>query len=64
MAGGTVVVGDWSAMAATLFDREDAVVRMGYINDQFVRNMQTLLAELRAAFVVWRPTAFCKITGA
>lgn len=64
MTSGTVVVGDFSAMSATLFDREEANVRMGYINDQFVRNMQTLLAELRAAFVVWRPTGFCKITGA
>ena len=58
----TALVGDFS-MGCTLFDREQAVVRVGFINDQFIRNMQTLLAELRAAFVVWRPTAFTKVTG-
>ena len=58
----TALVGDF-AMGATLFDREQAVVRVGLINDQFIRNMQTILAELRAAFVVWRPSAFAKITG-
>jgi len=38
-------------------------VRVGTIDSQFVRNMQTILAELRAAFVVWRPAMFTKITG-
>jgi len=59
---GTALVGDFN-MGCTLFDREQAVVRVGFINDQFIRNMQTLLAELRAAFVVWRPTAFTRVTG-
>jgi HK97 family phage major capsid protein len=59
----TVLVGDFS-MGATLFDREQSAIRVGFINDQFTRNMQTILAELRAAFVIWRPTAFCRVTGA
>lgn len=58
----TGLVGDFS-MGCMLFDREQAQLRTGWINDQFVRNMQTLLAELRAAFVIWRPNSFCKITG-
>lgn len=58
----TGLVGDWN-MGATLFDREESAIRTGVINDQFVRNMQTILAELRAGFVIWRPTAFCKVTG-
>lgn len=58
----TGLVGDFS-MGATLFDREQSAIRVGFIDDQFVRNMQTILAELRAAFVVWRPTAFAKVTG-
>jgi HK97 family phage major capsid protein len=58
----TGVIGDWS-MGASLFDREQAAIRVGTINDQMIRNMQTILAELRAAFVVWRPAMFTKITG-
>jgi HK97 family phage major capsid protein len=58
----TALVGDF-AMGCTLFDREQAVIRIGLIDQQFIRNMQTILAELRAAFVVWRPSAFAKITG-
>lgn len=58
----TGLVGDF-AMGASLFDREQAAIRVGTIDDQFVRNMQTILAELRAAFVIWRPSAFTKVTG-
>jgi HK97 family phage major capsid protein len=58
----TGLVGDFQ-MGCTLFDREQAAVRVGTIDDQFTRNMQTILAELRAAFVVFRPNMFTKITG-
>lgn len=59
---GTGLVGDFS-QGATLFDREQGAVRVGTVNDQFIRNMQTILAELRVAFVVWRPAVFAKVTG-
>jgi len=59
---GTGLVGDW-AQGATLFDREQAAIRIGTINDQFIRNLQTILAELRCAFVTWRPQVFTKVTG-
>lgn len=58
----TAIVGDF-AMGATLFDREQGNIRTGLINDQFVRNLQTILAELRLAMVVWRPSAFARVTG-
>lgn len=59
---GTALVGDF-AMGCTLFDREQANIRVGLVNDNFIRNMQTILAELRAAFIVWRPSAFARVTG-
>ncbi|HKC98923.1 MAG TPA: phage major capsid protein [Methylomirabilota bacterium] len=59
---GTGLVGDF-AMGCMLFDREEGQIRVGFINDQFVRNIQTILAELRAAFVIWRATSFAKVTG-
>lgn len=58
----TGLIGDFQ-QGCTLFDREQSAVRVGTINAQFIRNMQTLLAELRASFVVFRPTMFTKITG-
>lgn len=53
---GTVIAGD-GTMAA-IFDREDANILIDTINDQFVRNMLTILAELRAALAVFRPAGF------
>lgn len=62
LAAGTALTGDF-ATACMLFDREEGQIRVGWIDQQFVRNMQTLLAELRAAFAVFRGAAFSKITG-
>jgi HK97 family phage major capsid protein len=62
VAAGTAVIADW-AQGCTLFDREQGAIRVGTVNDQFIRNMQTILAELRAAFVIWRPACFTKVTG-
>lgn len=57
---GTVVAGD-GTMAA-IWDREDANILIDTINDQFVRNMLTILAEMRAALTVFRPQAFAAVT--
>lgn len=62
MTENTLLTGDFQ-LGCMLFDREQAAIRVGTIDDQFVRNMQTILAELRAAFVVFRPTAFARVTG-
>lgn len=62
LTAGVAIVADW-AQGMTLFDREQGNVRVGTINDQFIRNIQTILAELRAAFVVWRPTCVTQVTA-
>jgi HK97 family phage major capsid protein len=54
-----LVVGDFRR-GATLWDRQTASISVGWINDQFIRNQRTILAELRAAFGVKRPGAFRK----
>lgn len=45
------------AMAAELQARQDAVVELGYVNDDFTRNLLTVLGELRMALCVLRPAA-------
>lgn len=57
-----ILVGDFTRGAA-LFDRMQSSVQVGWINDQFIRNMRTLRAELRAGFGIWRPRAFRDFTA-
>lgn len=52
-----ILVGDFQR-GATLWDRMQAAVAVGYVNDQFIRNQRTLRAEERLAFGVKRPAAF------
>ena len=54
-----ILLGDFMR-GATLWDRMDSTVSVGWQNDQFIRNQRTILAELRAAFGVRRPRAFRK----
>lgn len=56
IAAGEFFVGD--GRLAAVFDRMDATITSGWINDQFIRNMFTVLAEERVAFAVFRPSAF------
>jgi HK97 family phage major capsid protein len=45
-------------LGAQLFDRWDARVELGYVNDDFTKNLITILAEERLALAVYRPEAF------
>lgn len=45
-------------LGAQLFDRWDARVETGYVDDDFTRNLVTILAEERLALAVYRPEAF------
>ncbi|CAN5689914.1 hypothetical protein BH20ACT21_BH20ACT21_20550 [soil metagenome] len=60
LTAGTALVGDFSK--AVLFDRQSLSITLGTINDQFVRNMVTVLGEIRAGFGVIRASAFVKAT--
>jgi len=46
-----------SVQMGVLFLREDASVQVGYVNDDFTKNLVVLLAELRATIAVQRPAA-------
>jgi HK97 family phage major capsid protein len=59
---GTGLVGDYTK--AILWLREGAqVLATDSHSDFFVKNLVAVLAELRAAFGVVMPQAFCKVTG-
>lgn len=45
-------------LGAQVFDRWDARVEAGYVNDDFTKNLVTILAEERLALAVYRPEAF------
>jgi HK97 family phage major capsid protein len=62
IAAGRLVVGAWD-QGASIWDREQSAIRVGTVNDQFVRNIQTILAEQRLGFTVWRPAAFVSVSG-
>jgi HK97 family phage major capsid protein len=57
-----ILIGDF-ARGATLYDRMTRTVSVGLIDDQFVRNMRTILMEARAGFAIRRPDAFRKIVA-
>ena len=58
----TGLVGDFTAFCM-IFERRGVMVQAGYNTDDFSKGMQTIRAGLRAAFSVFRPTAFCTVTG-
>ena len=52
-----LVVADW-LRGATLYDRHDVRLAVGYVDDDFARNLRTLRAEERIALAVKRAHAF------
>ncbi len=60
MDEGEALLGDWRK--AILWDREMATIQVSDSHeDFFTRNMVAILAEMRAAFGVIRPSAFVKV---
>lgn len=45
-------------LGAQVFDRWDARVETGFVNDDFTKNLVTVLAEERLALALYRPEAF------
>ncbi|MEG3194300.1 phage major capsid protein, partial [Lysobacter sp. D1-1-M9] len=61
--GGEFLVGSFS-QGARLYDRLAYMVKMGWINDDFIKNQRVLLVEERLGLAVRRAMAFVKGTFA
>ena len=59
----TAFVLNATATTLALVEREGGTVTMGWANDDFLRNIVRLLAELRALLIVRRPLGIFKLTG-
>lgn len=55
-----IIVGDF-VRGATIFDRMQAALAIGWKDDDFIKNLRTIRAEERIAFAVRRTKAFRKI---
>jgi HK97 family phage major capsid protein len=55
VTAGTFIIGAFGA-ATMLYNRQGAVVEMGYVNDDFTKNLVTIRAEERAGLGVERPS--------
>jgi HK97 family phage major capsid protein len=62
LTANTGLTGDF-AMGLMLWDREQSTIRTGYINDDLIRGIVRILAEIRVALTVFRGSAFCQVTG-
>ena len=58
----TGIVGDWRQAALWVRDGVQVLASDSH-SDFFTKNLIAILAEMRAAFGVLMPKAFCKVTG-
>ena len=56
---GEAFIGDFRT--GVVYDREAATITTGTIDDQFIRNILTVLAEMRVAFAVWEPFKIARV---
>jgi HK97 family phage major capsid protein len=59
----TALVGSFEPSWISLFERRGVDIQIGYTGTQFVEGKRTVRADMRAALVVFRPAAFCTVTG-
>jgi HK97 family phage major capsid protein len=62
LSAGTALVGDFAGHSQLVL-RRDVEVQVGFVNDDFTKGKQAVRADMRAAFVVYRPSAYCTVTG-
>lgn len=59
----TGYVGSFQPAWISLFEKRGVDMQVGYTGTQFVEGKRTIRADMRYAFVIFRPEAFCSVTG-
>lgn len=62
-AAGNGMTGSFQPAWISLFERTGVDVQIGYVGTQFTEGKRTVRADMRAALVLFRPAAFCDVTG-
>lgn len=62
-AAGTAYAGSFLPAWISLFERRGVDVQVGFVGDQFAMGRRTMRADARFALAVFRPAAFCTVTG-
>jgi len=62
-SAGTGYVGSFQPAWISLFEKRGVDIQVGYVGDQFKEGKRTIRGDMRFALVVFRPAAFCQVTG-
>jgi len=62
-AAGSGLVGSFQPAWISAFERRGVDIQVGYVNAQFGEGKKTVRADIRVAIVIFRPAAFCDVTG-
>ena len=62
-SAGTGYVGSFQPAWISLFERQGVDIQIGFTGSQFVEGKRTIRADMRFAFVLFRPEAFSTVTG-
>ena len=63
VAEGWGMTGSFQPAWISLFERRGIDVQIGFVSTQFAEGKRTVRADMRAALAVFRPAAFCEVTG-
>lgn len=62
-AAGAGLTGSFQPAWISAFERSGVDIQVGYVNAQFGEGKRTVRGDMRVALVVFRPAAFCDVTG-